>query len=67
MGTKNNPANRGQASKGKEYAGKEVKPVLYMGAHVGHGKYVAAQYDNGDLVTEDDGSGGQKPVMWDAI
>jgi hypothetical protein len=63
MGTKNNPTNRGQAAKGKEYKGKPVKPVLYIGTQVGNGKYIAAQYENGDLV--DDGSG--KPLPWDAV
>jgi hypothetical protein len=64
MGTKNNPANRGAKSKDKFFNGKKVKPVLYMGAHVGHGKYVAAQYDEGGALVEDNDG---KPVMWDAI
>lgn len=63
MGSKNNPQNRGAASKGKTFDGKPVKPVLYVGSHVGHGKYIAAQYDNGQMVVDKDG----KPLMWDAI
>ena len=64
MGTKNNPTNRGQASQGKEYDGKKIKPALYDGRSLGHGKYVAAQYDNGALVL--DGNTG-KPVAWATI
>lgn len=63
MGSKNNPQNRGAASKGKTYEGKAVKPVLYIGSHVGHGKYISAQFEDGKMVTDKDG----KPVMWDAI
>ncbi len=63
MGTKNNPANRGKQAEGKQYNGKPVKPVLYMGSHVGHGKYMAAQFEGGQLVTDTAG----KPLMWDAI
>lgn len=63
MGTKNNPANRGQSGKGKTYDNKPVKPVRYIGTHVGHGKYIAAQYDNGQMVVDQNG----KPIPWDAI
>ena len=63
MGSKNNPQNRGEASKGKTFDGKLVKPVLYVGSHVGHGKYIAAQFEGGQLVMDKDG----KPVLWDAI
>ncbi len=63
MGSKNNPQNRGAASKGKTFNGKAVKPVLYVGSHVGHGKYIAAQYEDGQLVSDKDG----KPVLWDSI
>lgn len=63
MGTKNNPQNRGQGAKGKEFGGKPIKPVMYLGSQVGHGKFVAAQYENGDLVLGQNGA----PIPWDAI
>lgn len=62
MGTKNNPANRGKLIK-KTYDGKEVKPVMYVGTHIGHGKYMAVQFDDGSMATNEDG----KPIMWDAV
>lgn len=63
MGTKNNPANRGKGSEAKHFDGKVVKPVLYMGKHVGHGTYMAAAYENGDFVTDNN----NKPQPWDAV
>lgn len=62
MGSKNNPQNRGKVEQ-KTYDGKPVKPVLYIGSHTGHGKYMAVQFDNGDMPTDESG----KPVMWDAL
>jgi hypothetical protein len=61
--SKNNPANRSKDTKGKTFNGKPVKPVLYIGTHVGHGKYVAVQYEDGKMATDEGG----KPIMWDAI
>ncbi len=63
MGTKNNPANRGKGSDDKLFNGKIVKPVLYMGGHAGHSTYMAAQYEGGQLVCDDQ----DKPFPWDAI
>ncbi len=63
MGTKNNPANRGKASEARIYNGKTVKPVLYIGTRVGHGKYISAQYEDSTLVVDETG----KPIMWDSM
>lgn len=62
MGTKNNPANRGKAAV-KTFNNKVVKPIMYIGTHVGHGKYIAVQFEDGNVATDDSG----KPLMWDAI
>jgi hypothetical protein len=50
MSSKNNPENRGQAQVQKKYNGKVIKPVYYVGKHKGHGNYMAAQYESGDVV-----------------
>lgn len=62
MGTKNNPANRGERTE-KRYNDKVVKPVQYIGTHIGHGKYIAIQFEDGSMALDADG----KPVMWDAV
>jgi len=61
--SKNNPASRGKAEK-KKYNGKIVKPVKYIGTHIGHGSYMAVQYEEGGAVALDNN---KKPLMWDAI
>lgn len=44
-----------KGSSGKRFLnGKEVRPVLYVGRHVGHGSYVAGSID-GKLVMDDAG------------
>ncbi len=56
--TKNNPAIRAEANRNrreKTYDGKSVKPVLYVGKWVGHGRYVAAQDESGALVRDSKG------------
>ncbi len=56
--TKNNPAIRAEANRNrreKTYDGKPVKPVLYVGKWVGHGRYVAAQDESGTLVRDSKG------------
>ena len=60
--SKNNPNNRRKGVK-KEFNGKVVKPVLYVGTHVGHGKYVAVQYEDGKMALDNN----KKPIMWDAV
>lgn len=56
--TKNNPAIRAEANRNrreKTHDGKPVKPVLYVGKWVGHGRYVAAQDESGALVRDSKG------------
>lgn len=62
MGTKNNPANRGKVAE-KIFNGKVVKPVLFDGTAINQGKYMAIQFEDGDMAEDEDG----KPVMWDAV
>ncbi len=50
MSSKNNPENRGQAAAVKKVNGKIVKPVKYIGKHRNHGNYIAAMFENGDMV-----------------
>ena len=45
MGSKNNPAARGQAGGIKKVKGKTIKPVYYIGKYAGHGNYIAALED----------------------
>lgn len=63
MASKNNPTRRSGGSNQKEIDGKAVKPVLYVGSLVGHGRYVAAQDENGSLVRDPAG----KPVPYRQI
>ena len=42
--------------------GKEVRPIMYVGRHVGHGKYMAGTID-GQLVCDADG----KPLKYKRI
>ena len=60
--SKNNPKNRGQAVV-KKFNGKIVKPVLYIGTHVGHGKYMSVLYEDGKMALDNNG----KPLLWDSI
>jgi len=60
MASKNNPARRTGASTDKEYEGKKVKPVLYVGSFVGHGRFVAAQDEGGKMITDAEG----KPIPY---
>ena len=48
--TKNNPALKGKKQQDKTYEGKTVKPSLYVGTWVGHGKYMAATQEDGKFV-----------------
>ncbi|MDP6352709.1 MAG: hypothetical protein QF926_14315 [Alphaproteobacteria bacterium] len=63
MASKNNPARRGKAPEEKTFEGKKIKPVLYVGSHVGHGRYIAAQDEGGKLVTDTSG----KPVPFSQV
>ena len=63
MASKNNPAKRGRADQQKTFDGKPVKPVLYVGSHVGHGRYMAAQDESGKLIIDQVG----KPIPFSQI
>jgi hypothetical protein len=63
MTSKNNPARRQGRPNEKEYQNKKVKPVLYVGSFVGHGRYVAAQDEGGKLVMDAHG----KPIPYKQI
>jgi hypothetical protein len=58
--SKNDPSARGPASEGKTFEGKKVKPVLYVGTAVGHGRYIAAQDEGGKLIMGHEG----KPIAF---
>jgi hypothetical protein len=47
--SKNNPENRGQVTELRVYNGKKVKPVLFINRNR---RYIAAQYENGELVLD---------------
>ena len=63
MVSKNNPSRRGRQDQDKLFDGKKVKPVLYIGSHVGHGRYMATQEENGKLVMDKEG----KPIPYSQI
>ncbi len=50
MSSKNNPEARGKVTELRKYNGKVVKPVLFIMSGVG--RYMAAAYENGDLVID---------------
>lgn len=53
--------DKGEA--GKRYLnGKEVRPIMYVGRHLGHGKFIAGTID-GKLVTDAAG----KPLKFKSI
>jgi hypothetical protein len=61
--SKNDPAARGRAGEDKTFEGRKVKPVLYVGTAVGHGRYIAAQDESGKLIVGRDG----KPIAFRSI
>jgi hypothetical protein len=61
--SKNDPTARGAAQPAKLFDGKKIKPALYVGTTVGHGRYIAAQDESGKLVTDRDG----RPVPYKDI
>lgn len=63
MTSKNNPGRRNRQDQEKVFDGKKVKPVLYVGFHVGHGRYMAAQEEDGKLVFDKKG----KPIPYSQI
>ncbi|MGH6945240.1 MAG: hypothetical protein ACREH6_13600 [Geminicoccaceae bacterium] len=58
--SKNDPGARGPESEGKTFEGKKVKPVLYVGTAVGHGRYIAVQDESGKLIMGREG----KPIAF---
>jgi hypothetical protein len=58
--SKNDPTARGPAQQAKTYEGKKIKPVLYVGTAVGHGRFIAAQDEGGKLIVDRGG----KPVPY---
>jgi len=58
--SKNDPTARGPVQQLKTFEGKKVKPTLYVGTAVGHGRYIAAQDEGGKLVLDRGG----KPVAY---
>ncbi|HMR32954.1 MAG TPA: hypothetical protein PKA13_11160 [Geminicoccaceae bacterium] len=58
--SKNDPTARGPAQQVKMFDGKKVKPALYVGTAVGHGRYIAAQDESGKLIVSREG----KPVAY---
>jgi hypothetical protein len=64
MGTKNNPKNRVKNVEKKKFNGKEIEPILYHGAHAGHGRYMAAKYAGStQLVVNAE----NRPLQWEEI
>lgn len=62
-GSKNNIENRGTGAQLKQLDGKVVKPVMYKGARLGHGNYIAARFEDGQLARDAAG----KPVAYQLI
>lgn len=61
--SKNNPSKRTKL-KAKEFQGKKVVPARYVGTSLGHGVYMAVQFDESkDLAFDKD----KKPLHWDAV
>ena len=62
-GSKNNVNNRGKGAELKKLDGKVIKPILYKGERVGHGNYMAARFEDGKLVRDDEG----RPVPYQMV
>ena len=64
MGSKNNPNNRGQETAKKTVGGREVEPIMFVGAGKESGKFMAAKFaKTNDLVLDEKGN----PVRWTNI
>ncbi len=61
MSSKNNPENRGQVTELRIYNNKKVKPVLYIN---GNRRYIAAQYETGELAFP---PGGKFPIAYQQV
>ena len=53
--SKNQKTKRGFGQKTRMYEGHEVKPVMYVGWHVGRGKYMTGSIKEGELVCDENG------------
>lgn len=53
--SKNDPTARGPQQQVKMIDGKKIKPALYVGTAIGHGRYIAAQDEGGKLVVDREG------------
>jgi hypothetical protein len=62
-GSKNNIANRGKSAALRTFNGKEVKAVYYVGTNLGHGCYMAAKLDSGELVMDKS----NKPIAYSSL
>ena len=61
MGSKNNPNNRGQETVKKTVNGKEIEPIMFVGAGKEAGKFIAAKFSKtNDLVLDEKGN----PIRW---
>lgn len=64
MASKNNPKNKGLSGGKKFQNGKELEPIMYVGVHAGHGKYIATKYaKTNDILFDANG----KPIAWSSI
>ncbi|WPX98147.1 hypothetical protein [Candidatus Fokinia crypta] len=53
--SKNNIAMRGKKAALRKIGDKTVSPVLYHGIKLGHGTYMAAQFEDGQLALDTSG------------
>ena len=61
--SKNNVSNRGKSLELKQYSGKGIKPVMYIGERLGHGNYMSARFEDGKLVRDANG----KPLPYKGL
>jgi len=64
MATKNNPKNKGSAGSKKQYDGRDIEPIMYIGTYRGEGKYISAKFaKTPEIILDKDG----KPIKWKDI
>lgn len=64
MSSKNNPKNRQAFDTFRKFNGKTVKPIFYYGKHKGHGNYIAAIDDGGNMILD---KATKKPIPYKNI
>lgn len=64
MSSKNNPKNRQLFDTHRKYKGQTVKPIYYFGKHNGHGNYIAAVDDGGNMIVD---PSTKKPIPYQNI